>query len=57
MQETMTFTSNSIYRNKSPKVFDSSNSIYASAKMSGFKQQNQMNGTIDSVGLTKRGYL
>lgn len=55
MQEMMTFTSNSIYRNKSPKVFDSS--IYASAKMSGFKQQKHVNGTIDSVGLTKRGSL
>lgn len=30
-------------RNKNPKVFDSSNSIYASAKMSGFKQQKHMN--------------
>lgn len=39
MEEMMTFTSNTIYRNKSPKVFDCSNSTYASANMVGFKQQ------------------
>lgn len=52
----MTFTGNSIYRNKGLKVFDSRYSIYASAKMSRFKQQKHMKQEPDSVALTKRGF-
>lgn len=52
----MTFTGNGIYTNKGLKVFGSRYSIYASAKMSRFKQQKHMKQEPDSVALAKRGY-
>lgn len=54
----MTFTGNSIYSNKGLKVFDSGNSIYASAKIDvSFQATKHVNGKLDNVGSKKRLHL